>query len=162
MVKNEVVCLPKRVCPIQKFITQYIQQATFFVLLTNFSANTSNFDSLYYVHWIDACDFMILSLELSVFFVLLSNFWLVVVATACSIHQFMHNIVVAIAIAVVVVIFSLYFFLSILWKYFPFELLMTIDWYICMYWLVSERTMDVVDTIPFFVVLIVNWQLLVY
>lgn len=32
---------------------------------------------LYWVHWIDACDFMILSLKLSVFFVLLSNFWIV-------------------------------------------------------------------------------------
>lgn len=50
-------------------------------------------------------------------------------------------------------------FSLILWKYFPFELLITIDWYVRMY-ILTWNCVWALDTIPFS--LTVNWQLLVY
>lgn len=116
---------------------------------------------IYYVHWIDACDFMILSLKLSVFFVLLSNFCWLLLPHVLFINSCMYYGGGS----------CLFSFSTSFYRYckniFPFELLMTIDWCVCIYIYVCacidlELYGRWTRFLFFSLVLIVNWQLLVY
>lgn len=145
-----MVRLPKRLCPIQKFITQYTTKQYFQFYHTReeitkkekqFPANTSNFDLCVCVGVVDRCvwfyDFVIRNVRYyCVFFFRtfvyfnfhsLAGFSVAITVVTCSIYQFTyplrcHLFTLAGSLALA---FSV--FLKILSKYSPFELLMTID-----------------------------------